>query len=79
MINADVVGNELFKQFVKEEFVDGSQSFFDPIKISDLKTGLKKKHKVFFPFFFSPSFLFVSIITDVRGAQEVAYFFINLF
>ena len=42
MINADVVGNELFKKFVKERFVDCSQSFFDPIKRCDLKTGLKK-------------------------------------
>ena len=40
MINADVVGNELFKKFVKERFVDGSQSFFDPIKRCDLNSSL---------------------------------------
>ena len=56
MINADVVGNELFKMFVKERFVDGSHNLFDPIKRCDLKTGLKKQHK--FVFFLHFVFVF---------------------
>ena len=43
LIHADVFGDDIYKTFVQERLVDGTKSFFDPIKKVRLPTGLKTK------------------------------------
>ncbi len=45
MLHADVTGNEKFTEFANERLVDGTKSFFDPIKKSKLNTGIEKRKK----------------------------------
>ena len=45
MLNVDKVGKALFSSFVNERLVKGEKSFFDPIKRTNLKTGIVKKKK----------------------------------
>ena len=45
VLNAPSIGNERFKEFMKNRLVDGKESFFSPIKKLKLQTGIEKPKK----------------------------------
>ena len=45
ILKAAEIGDAKYKAFVKERLVDGTESFFDPIKKNSLNLGISKKKK----------------------------------
>ena len=43
LLDAEKIGNSKYLEFVAERLVKGTKKFFDPIKKTNLDTGVKRK------------------------------------